>query len=133
MAETLYQYLPEELQQAVDQHVKNMAGESWATRFLYLFGLLCERLENRSDPDPTVILRQWPGIVTAYLEKQPPDSDILECLALMSISYDDQWRAQALAKIDRDPSVLERLHAAYPSWFDVVESVVEAGQRFPGH
>lgn len=127
MAETLYQYLPEELQRTVDQHVENMSGESWPTRFLYLFGLLCERLEHRSDPDPTVILRQWPGIVTAYLEKQPPDSTI----ALMSISYDDEWRAEALAQINRDPSVIDRLHAAYPSWFDVVESVIEAGQRFP--
>lgn len=126
MTETLYQYLSASLQREVDQIIATMQRESWPTRFLYLFGLLCDRLEKRTNPDPSLLLQQWCAIVTAYLEKERPDSSVMECLALMSMSYNDEWLAQALAQIERDPTVLDRLYAAYPAWADVVESVAEA-------
>ncbi|MGY3442820.1 hypothetical protein [Bradyrhizobium sp. USDA 4473] len=49
----------------------------------------------------------------------------------MSISFNDQWRAQALGQIERDPTVLDRLIAICPDWEDIVDSVVEANQRRP--
>lgn len=55
----------------------------------------------------------------------------MECVALMSISFDDQWRAQALTQIERDPAVLDRLSSAYPAWHDVVESLVDATRNRP--
>lgn len=53
----------------------------------------------------------------------------MECLALMSISFNDQWRAQALAQFDRAPTVFDRLISAYPAWNDVVESLVDADRK----
>ncbi|WP_245328958.1 hypothetical protein [Bradyrhizobium centrolobii] len=88
-------------------------------------------MEKRTATDPWLLLQQWCGIVTAYLEKEPPDSSVVERLALMSISYNDQWIAQALGQIERDPTVLDRLYAAYPAWVDVVESVAQAGEKLP--
>ncbi|WP_244608847.1 hypothetical protein [Bradyrhizobium sp. SUTN9-2] len=49
----------------------------------------------------------------------------------MSISFNDQWRAQALGQIERDPTVLDRLVAICPDWGDIVETVLEANQRRP--
>ncbi|MEY9593033.1 hypothetical protein ABIA06_005324 [Bradyrhizobium yuanmingense] len=49
----------------------------------------------------------------------------------MSISFNDQWRAQALGQIERDPTVLDRLVAICPDWEDIVETVWEANQRRP--
>ncbi|MEY9900723.1 hypothetical protein [Bradyrhizobium sp. USDA 329] len=69
--------------------------------------------------------------MTAILEHLPPDSSVVECLGLMSISFNDQWRAQALGQIERDPTVLDRLVAVCPDWEDIVETVLEANQRRP--
>jgi hypothetical protein len=52
-------------------------------------------------------------------------------LGLMSISFNDQWRAQALGQIERDPTVLDRLVAICPDWGDIVETVVETNRRRP--
>lgn len=104
--------MPADLRDAVDQIVEALAPESWPDRFLTLFGLLCEKLETRTDPDPSLLLQQWAGIVTGVLEHLPPDASVTECLALMSISFNDQWRAQAIAHIDRDPTALDRLNSA---------------------
>jgi len=49
----------------------------------------------------------------AVLEQLPPDSSVAECLALMSISFNDQWRAQAIARMGRDPQVFWSI---YPDW-----------------
>lgn len=128
---TLYEHMPDDLRSAVAEIVEGIKPESWPDRFLTLFGLLCEKLEERTDPDPSLLLQQWAGIVTAVLEHLPPDTSVIECLALMSISYNDQWRAQALAQIDRDPTVLDRLNSAYPVWNEVVESLVDASRNRP--
>lgn len=103
---TLYEHMPDDIRCAVDEIVEAIGPESWPDRFLTLIGLLCEKLEARTDPDPSLLLQQWAGIVTGVLEHLPPDASVIECLALMSISFNDQWRAQALAQIDRDPAVL---------------------------
>lgn len=58
MTETLYQYLPTSSQRKVDQIVANMRGEPWPTRFLYLFGWLYDRLEKRTNSDPSLLLQQ---------------------------------------------------------------------------
>ena len=128
---TLYEHMPGDMRRAVDDIVEAIEPEPWPNRFLSLFGLLCERLEARADPDPSLLLQQWAGIVTAVLEHLPPDGSVIECLALMSVSFNDQWRAQALAQIDRDPTVLDRLISAYPAWEDVVESVADAHRKRP--
>lgn len=77
------------------------------------------------------LLQQWTGIVTAILEHLPPDSSVVECLGLMSISFNDQWRGQALGQIERDPTVLDRLVAICPDWADIVETILETDQRRP--
>ena len=59
-------------------------------------------------------VQEWSGIVTATLEHLPPDTSIVECLALMSVSFNDEWRAQAIARMDRDPHVFDRLCLTYP-------------------
>lgn len=128
---TLYEHMPDNMRRAVDEIVEAIGPEPWSSRFLCLFGMLCEKLEARADPDPSLLLQQWVGIVTAVLEHFPPDVSVIECLALMSISYNNQWRAQALAQIDRDPTVLDRLISAYPAWNDVVASLVEADRKRP--
>ncbi len=124
---TLYEHMPDAMRRAVDEIVEAIEPEPWSNRFL----TLCEKLEARTDPDPALLLQQWTGIVTAVLEHLPRDSSVMECLALMSISFDDQWRAQALAQFDRDPTVFDRLISAYPAWNDVVESLVDADRKRP--
>lgn len=131
MADTLYEHLPPDIRGAVDGIVEAIAPEDWPNRFLYLFGLLCEKLENRADPDPSPLLQQWAGIVTAVMERLPPDIAIIECQALMSISYNTQWRTQALAQLDRDPNTLDRILFKYPAWSDVVESIEAAAHARP--
>jgi hypothetical protein len=124
---TLYEHLSVETRHAVDDLVEDFRDKTWSTRFLALI----EKLNGRTDPDPSLLLQQWTGLVAAVLEYLPPDAAIAECFALMSISYNDQWRAQALAQIDRDPTVLDRLLAAYPMWDDIVERFVDADRKRP--
>lgn len=128
---TFYEHMPEQIREVVDEIVEAIRPEPWSNRFLSLFGLLCEKLEARADPDPSHLLQQWTGIVTAVLEQLPPDRSVMECLALMSISFNDAWRAQALAQFDRDPTVFDRLIAEYPAWSDVVESLLDADRKHP--
>lgn len=128
---TLYEHMPDQIREVVDEIVEAIRPEPWSSRFLTLFGLLCEKLETRADPDPAHLLQQWAGIVTAVLEHLPPDGSVMECLALMSISFNDEWRAQALAQFDRDPTVFDRLISAYPAWSDIVESLVDADRKHP--
>jgi hypothetical protein len=77
------------------------------------------------------MIQQWSGLVTATLERLPPDSSVVECLGLMSISFNDQWRAQALAQIERDPTVIDRLIRLYPAWEEIVVSVLTAVETRP--
>ncbi|MET4232325.1 coenzyme F420-reducing hydrogenase beta subunit [Bradyrhizobium sp. i1.4.4] len=128
---TLYEHLPVDVRGTVDALVVELRPQPWPTRFLALIGLLGEKLEARSDPEPWHLIQQWTGIVTATLEHLRPDSSVIECLGLMSISFNEQWRAQALGQIERDPTVLDRLVAICPDWHDIVESVLEANQRRP--
>jgi hypothetical protein len=86
---------------------------------------------TRWSRDPHHVLQEWSGIVTAVLEKLPPDSSIAECLALMSISFNDQWRAQAIARMDREPGVFDRLCSNYTDWDAIVDDFVEADRKRP--
>jgi coenzyme F420-reducing hydrogenase beta subunit len=128
---TLYEHMPNDVRNTVDVLIEELKPEPWPTRFLGLIGWLGEMLQSRTDPDPSLVLQQWSGLVTAFLEHLPPDSSVMECQALMSVSFNDEWRAQAIALIDRDPSVVDRMTTAYPSWGDVVESLLEAAERRP--
>ena len=98
-----------------------------------LYGLLCDKMEERvrTDAEPWHLLQEWSGIVTAVLEQLPPDSSVAECLALMSISLNDQWRVQAIARMDRDPFVFDELCSIYPDWTAIVGDLVEADRKRP--
>jgi len=128
---TLHEHLPVDIRGTVDALVAELRPQPWPSRFLALIGLLGEQLEARTDPEPWHPIQQWTGVVTATLEHLPPDSSVVECLGLMSISFNEQWRAQALGQIDRDPTVIDRLIAIYLDCDDIVDSVAEANQRRP--
>ncbi|MBR1175362.1 hypothetical protein JQ617_15475 [Bradyrhizobium sp. KB893862 SZCCT0404] len=128
---TLYEHLPANIREVVDAYVADLRPQPWRIRFLLLIDLLQEKLESGAAAEQWRLLQQWTGIVTAILEHLPPDSSVVECLGLMSISFNDEWRAQALAQIERDPTVLDQLVAICPDWEDIVETVLEANQRRP--
>jgi hypothetical protein len=128
---SLYEHMPDGMRQVVDEIVEVLRPEPWPDRFAALYGLLCDKMEERRRPDPSHLLQEWSGIVTAVLEKLPPDSSIVECLALMSISFNDQWRAQAIARMDREPNVFDGLCSIYPDWQAIVDDLVEAHRKRP--
>lgn len=111
---TLYEHMPEAIRRAADDIVEVLRPEPWQDRFGALYVLLCDKLEEGAHPEPLHLLQEWRGIVTAVLEQLGPDSSVVECLALMSISYNDTWRAQAIARMDRDPNVFDQLCANFP-------------------
>jgi len=123
--------MPDAIRQVVDDIVDVLRPEPWPDRFRALYGLLCEKLEDRADSDPLHLLQEWSGIVTAVLEQLPPDSSVVECLALMSISFNDQWRAQAIARMDRDPGVFDQVCSIYPDWAAIVDNLAEAHRERP--
>ncbi|MCS3926151.1 hypothetical protein M2175_001182 [Bradyrhizobium elkanii] len=128
---TLYDHLPADIREVVDAYVGDLRPQPWRIRFLLLIDLLQEKLESGPSAEHRRLLQQWTGIVTAILERLPPDSSVVECLGLMSISFNDQWRAQALGQIERDPTVLDQLVAICPDWEDIVDTVLEANQKRP--
>ncbi|WP_420965437.1 hypothetical protein [Bradyrhizobium sp. B120] len=128
---TLYEHFPADIRDVVDVYVVDLRPQPWRIRFLLLIDLLQEKLETGATVAQWRLLQQWTGIVSAILEHLPPDSSVVECLGLMSISFNDQWRAQALGQIERDPTVLDRLVAVCPDWEDIVETVLEAYQERP--
>lgn len=128
---TLYEHLPVDMREVVDAYVAELRPQPWLIRFLALMDLLEEKLDTSAESERWRLIQEWSGIVTATLEHLPPHSSVVECLALMSISFNEIWRAQALGEIDRDPTVIDRLVAIYPDWDDIVESVEEAHQRRP--
>jgi hypothetical protein len=130
---TLYEHLPDAICETVDEIVEVLRPEPWPDRFAMLYGLLCDKMEERvrTDSEPWHLLQEWCGIVTAVLEQLPPDSSVAECLALMSISLNDQWRAQAIARMDRDPIVFDELCSIYADWTAIVDDLVEADRKRP--
>jgi hypothetical protein len=128
---TLYEHLPVDIRGTVDALVLELKPQPWPTRFLAMIGLLGEKLEARTEREPWNLIQQWTALVTATLEHLQPDSSAVECLGLMSISLNGNWRAQALGQIERDSTVLDRLVAICPDWEDIVDSVLEANQRRP--
>jgi hypothetical protein len=128
---TLYAHLPADIREVVDAYVVDLRPQPWRIRFLALIDLLEEKLETGAAAEHWRLLQQWTGIVTAILEHLSPDSLVVECLGLMSISFNDEWRAQALGQIERDPTVLDRLVTICPEWEDIVETVLETNQRRP--
>mgnify|MGYP005816707441 CR=1 FL=1 len=132
MAETLYQYLAGDIKEAVDQFVDDIEQEDWHARFLYLFAILCEQLKKQDTwKAQAIVIQQWTAIITAVMERLEPDPAAIQCQALMSVCTNKEWRALALAEIDRDSSILDRIYAAYPSWPDVVESIERAQTEHP--
>ena len=128
---TLYQLMPDGMRQVVDDIVEVLRHEPWPDRLAALYGLLCDKLEERTGSDRLHLLQEWSGIVTAVLEQLPPDSSVVDCLALMSISFNDQWRAQAIARMDRDHNVFDRLCLIYPDWGAIVDGIAEAHRKRP--
>jgi coenzyme F420-reducing hydrogenase beta subunit len=128
---TLYENMPSDVRQMVDDVVGEIRSEPWSNKFLVLIGLLGDRLEACPDADPAFLLLQWTGVVTATLEQLPLDKSVMECMALMSISFNDQWRAQAIDLLERDPTLADRMASTYPSWEDIVEDVAEAHRIHP--
>jgi hypothetical protein len=49
----------------------------------------------------------------------------------MSISLNDEWRAQAIARMDRDPLVFDELCSIYPDWTAIVDDLGEADRKRP--
>ena len=123
--------MPEAIRQTVDEIVEVLSPAPWPHRFAALYILLCDKLEEGTRPEPLHLLQEWSGIVTAVLEQLPPDSSIVECLALMSVSFNDTWRAQAIARMDRDPNVFDDLCQRFPDWSDIVHGLVEADRKRP--
>jgi len=121
------------MREGVDEIVEVLRPKPWSRRFAMLYGLLCDKMEERvrTDPEPWHLLQEWTGIVTAVLEQLPPDSSVAECLALMSISLNDQCRAQAIARMDRDPFVFDELCSIYPDWTAIVDDLVKADRKRP--
>lgn len=128
---TLYEHMPNGMRQVVDDIVEIFRNEPWPDRFAGLYVLLCDKLEVRTGLDRLHLLQEWCGIVTAVLEHLPPDSSVVECLALMSISFNDPWRAQAIARMDRDPNVFDQLCLIYPDWRAIVDGIAEAHRERP--
>jgi len=128
---TLYEHMPDAIRKAVDEIVQVLRPEPWPDRFAMLYGLLFDKIEERTDSEAGQLLQEWSGIVTAVLEQLPPDSSVAECLALMSISFNDRWRAQAIARMDRDPLVFDELCSIYPDWTAIVDDLVEADRKRP--
>ncbi|WGD53508.1 hypothetical protein QA641_06225 [Bradyrhizobium sp. CB1650] len=128
---SLYEHLPADIREVVDAYVADLRPQPWRIRLLLLVDLLQEKLETGAATEHLRLLQQWTGIVTAILEHLPPDSSVVECLGLMSISFNDLWRAQALGQIERDPTVLDRLVEICPDWEDIVQTVLEANQKRP--
>jgi len=128
---TLYEHMPDAIRKAVDEIVQVLRPQPWPDRFAMLYGLLCDKIEERMDSEAGQLLQEWSGIVTAVLEQLPPDSSVAECLALMSISFNDRWRAQAIARMDRDPLVFDELCSIYPDWTAIVDDLVEADRKRP--
>jgi len=119
------------MRQVVDDIVEVLQPEPWPLRFAALYVLLCDKLEEQKGSDPSHRLQEWSGIVTATLEKLPPDSSVVECLALMSVSFNDEWRAQAIARMDRDPNVFDRLCLIFTDWSAIVDGLAEACRKRP--
>jgi hypothetical protein len=129
---TLYEHMPDAMRKVVDEIVEVLRPEPWPDRFAMLYGLLCDKMEERADDrGPYHLLQEWSGIVTAVLEQLPPDSSAVECLALMSVSFNDLWRAQAIARMDRDAHVFDELCSIYPDWAAIVVDLAEAGRKRP--
>jgi len=128
---TLYEHMPESMRQVVDDIVEVLRPEPWPYRFATLYVLLCDKLEERTGSDSLHLLQEWSGMVTATLEHLPPDSSIVECLALMGVSFNDEWRAQAIARMDRDLNVFDQLCLNYPEWGAIVDGLAEAHRRRP--
>jgi hypothetical protein len=123
--------MPDGIRQVVDDIVDELRPKPWPDRFAALYGLLCDKLEERTDSGPLHLLQEWSGIVTAVLEQLPRDSSVVECPAPMSISFNDQWRGQAIARMDRDPNVFDRLCLIYPDWDAIVDDLIEAHRKRP--
>ena len=128
---TLYEHMPDAVREVVDEIVEVLRPEPWPEKFAGPYGLLCDKLEEGTRSDPSHVLQEWSGIVTAVLEHLAPDSSVVECLALMSVSFNDVWRAQAIARMDRDPNAFDELCVMYPDWFDIVDGLGEAHRRRP--
>jgi hypothetical protein len=49
---TLYEHLPDAIRETVDEIVEVLRPEPWPDRFAMLYGLLCDKMEERADDTP---------------------------------------------------------------------------------
>ncbi|MDD2765523.1 MAG: hypothetical protein PHE83_16295 [Opitutaceae bacterium] len=131
MSEKIYPNLSDKLQKLVDEIIAELEPMDWPARFEHLVGWLATKLRSAPTWDMQAGFYQlWPGIVAAVFEKLPPDPDLIECQALMCIAP-TQWRTMLMEKMDRDPSVEDRIAAAYPGWPLIVDTIKEAYEEYP--
>jgi hypothetical protein len=97
---SLYQYLHSDLRSVVDALVDELEPQPWPIRFLALFGLLSEKLEASAAKDQPRLIQQWAGLVTATLERLPPNSAVIECLGADEHQL-QRSMARASARADR--------------------------------
>jgi hypothetical protein len=128
---TFHQCLPEELQHTTSEIASDLNDKPWPIRFAALTGLLEAALRERPGLDNARVYQQWAGIVTTVLELLTPDLTKIECLMLMSISYDDEWRAQAREEFEHSPQVGEIFLRTNPRWLKIAEGLADAHRRYP--
>jgi hypothetical protein len=46
---TLYEHMPDDIRKAVDEIVQVLRPEPWPDRFAMLYGLLCDKMQKRTD------------------------------------------------------------------------------------
>jgi hypothetical protein len=123
--------LPEDLRQTTSAIAADLDDETWPVRFKALIGLLEAGLRERPGLDNARVFQQWAGIVSTVLELLTPDPTKIECLMLMSISYDDVWRAQAREGLEGSPQLAEIFLRANPRWLKIAEMLADAHRRYP--
>jgi len=129
---TFYDHMPPVIREVVDNLVEILRPEPWPDRFAILYYLLFGKLDGSIiNSDPASVVEEWRGVVTAVLEHFPPDRSLVECLALMSISFNETWRAQAIAQMDQDPNIFQQLCSTYSNWESIV-LLAAGGQSFKG-
>ena len=129
---TFYDHMPPVIREVVDNLVEILRPEPWPDRFAILYYLLFGKLDGSIiNSDPASVVEEWRGVVTAVLEHLPPDRSLVECLALMSISFNETWRGQAIARMERDPDIFQHLCSTYSNWGSIVR-LAARGQPFNG-
>jgi hypothetical protein len=132
VAMTFYDHMPPVTREVVDNLVEILRPELWPDRFAILYFLLYGKLDGAiTNTDPASVVDEWRGLVTAVLEHLSPDTSTVECLALMSISFNGTWRTQAVDQMKCNPNVFQQLCSTYSNWESIVLLAAQ-GPSFSG-